>query len=175
MIRRIAITGPESTGKSWLSEELANYYGTVYAREFSRRYLESLGRPYQYEDIAAIARGQRQNEILAEPDAVDFLFCDTDPIVTKIWSEYKYGQCDPWILNEIDKNPHDFYLLMNIDLPWEPDPLREHPREREQLLALYINELSVRNLPFALISGFHEARLNNAVNKLGLLLEITNH
>jgi len=166
MIRRIAITGPESTGKSWLSEKLADHYGTVFAPEYSRLYLAKLGRPYQYEDIAIIAKGQRQNEISAIERANERLFCDTDPIVTKIWSEYKFGHCDPWILNEIENHPHDFYLLMNIDLPWEPDPLREHPLEREQLFGLYLKELTLRKLPFAIVSGQHDDRLRNAIQQM---------
>lgn len=163
MIKRIAITGPESTGKSWLTERLAARFQTNFVPEYSRSYLALLNMPYGQADIIAIAKGQRQQEILALPASNKFLFCDTEPIVTKIWSEHAFVHCDEWILHEIVVNPHDYYLLCNIDLPWEPDPLREHPHLREYLLGLYVKELTVRNLPFSIVSGKGDDRLNCAI------------
>lgn len=166
MIKRIAITGPESTGKSSLAAALAEHYSNTFVPEYSRKYLEDLGRPYQYEDIAIIAKGQRQQELLIANQEDRFLFCDTEPIVTKIWSEHKYGKCDPWILNEIETNPHDFYLLCDIDLPWMPDPLRENPELREYLFDLYNSELIKRGLPYGIVKGSEEERLHNAIRLL---------
>ena len=166
MIRRISITGPESTGKSILAEQLANHYHSVWVPEFSREYIEKLNRPYGEEDIAAIAKGQLEKEGKMVARAKRYLFCDTDLIVTKIWSDVKYGRCDPWILEGVEKHRYDLYLLCYIDIPWESDPLREHPNLREHLFELYLNELSERNLPFAVVSGLGGERLKNAITMI---------
>jgi len=163
MTRKIAITGPESTGKSILAEQLAAHYQTAWVPEYARKYLEQLGRPYEEADILLIAKGQLSDETSKLDLAGNFLFCDTELLVTKIWSEVKYGRCDPWILEMIGLNPYDLYLLCDIDLPWEYDPLREHPGRRQFLFDLYHNELESRNFPFAVVRGTGRARLEYAI------------
>lgn len=163
MIRRIAVTGPESTGKSMLAEQLAGHYGTVWVPEFARAYLDNLGRPYREEDIPEIARGQFRAEHDLAAIASGYLFCDTELLVTKIWSEVKYGRCHPWITETMALHPHDLYLLCDIDLPWEFDPLREHPDLRGYLFGLYRDELEARGWPYAVISGLGAQRLRNAI------------
>jgi NadR type nicotinamide-nucleotide adenylyltransferase len=162
-IVRIAITGPESTGKSALSERLASYYNTEWVPEYSREYLNELDRDYNYDDILNIAKGQLKKEKELIPKAKRFLFCDTEAIVTKIWCDIKYGICHDWILDQIKLNPYDLYLLCNIDLPWEDDPLREHPDKRTYLLNKYSEELKERDLPFHMISGLGDSRLQEAI------------
>jgi NadR type nicotinamide-nucleotide adenylyltransferase len=163
MIMKVAITGPESTGKSMLSEQLAAHYQTAWVPEYAREYLEKLGRPYEERDILFIARGQVSGEERQLPQATRFLFCDTESLVTKIWSEVKYGRCDPWILDAIERHPYDLYLLCDVDLPWEYDPLREHPDQRQYLFDLYYNELKNRKYPFFVVRGTGPDRLANAV------------
>ncbi|MCX6306470.1 MAG: ATP-binding protein [Bacteroidetes bacterium] len=163
MIRKIAITGPESTGKSMLAEQLAGHYDTTWVPEYAREYLELLGAPYQEKDILLIARGQLSAEASKLGHASNFLFCDTELLVTKIWSDVKYGRCDPWITEMIDAHPYDLFLLCDIDLPWQFDPLREHPDQRQFLFDLYFNELKNRKLPFAVVHGTGPGRLKNAV------------
>jgi len=163
LIRRIAITGPESTGKSELAKTLAQYYNTVWVPEVARNYLDTLKREYNYDDILAIAKKQSEDEDKLVNNANSFLFCDTDLIVTKIWCEYKYGRCHPWILKQIESRKYDLYLLTNIDLPWQPDPLREHPDNRKEIFELYLRELKERKLPFEIIGGIGKERLENAV------------
>jgi len=164
LIKKIAITGPESTGKSQLSERLAGYYHTTWVPEFARAYIDHLDREYNHADILKIARGQLRSENRLLKHAKTFLFCDTELIVTKIWSDVKYSQCDEWILKKIDKHKYDLYLLCYIDIPWEFDPQREHPQLREHLFNLYLQEMTERNLPFAVVSGLGEERLQNAVD-----------
>jgi NadR type nicotinamide-nucleotide adenylyltransferase len=166
MIQRIAITGPECSGKTSLAEALAVHYGTLWVPEYAREYLAALGRPYRFEDIGAIARGQLQREIRAAHRAKRFLFCDTEPIVAKIWSEVTFQRCDPWILAALANRPYALYLLTDIDLPWEDDPLREHPTRRKTLFRRYHRELIARRLPFEVISGSRGARLRRAVRAL---------
>lgn len=163
MIRKIAITGPESTGKSMLAEQLAIHYQTVWVPEYAREYLELLVRPYEEKDIYLIARGQLSAESSKLQQAGTFLFCDTELLVTKIWSEVKYGRCHPWILETIENHPYELYLLCDIDLPWQYDPLREHPDDRQYLFDLYYNELKNRKYPFAVVHGTGTGRLQNAV------------
>ena len=162
-IIKIAITGPESTGKSRLATELAEYYHTVYVPEFARGYIDRLDRPYNQEDILEIAKGQINDEKKWLKKADRLFFCDTELIVTKIWSEVKYGNCDPWILQKIIENKYDLFLLCNIDLPWEADPQREHPHMREKLFSLYHDELTRRGFPFKVVSGLEQQRLMNAI------------
>lgn len=163
---RIAITGPESTGKSVLTQQLAEFFSTSWVPEYAREYIGSLDRPYVQDDILEIAKGQIRNEKLFQQKASGIFFCDTELIVTKIWSEVRFGSCDPWILKQIEMNRYDLYLLCDIDLPWQDDPQREHPHMRKELLNLYINELEERNLPFSLVNGFYGKRLENAISAI---------
>jgi len=128
MTKRIAITGPESTGKSMLAENLAIHYRTEWIPEYAREYINNLDRPYNYDDILIIAKEQIKREERMFGKANQFLFCDTGLIVTKIWCEYKYGKCHKWIHDNIENHKYDLYLLADIDLSWQPDPLREHPK-----------------------------------------------
>jgi NadR type nicotinamide-nucleotide adenylyltransferase len=166
-MRKIAITGPESTGKSMLAEQLAAHFRTAWVPEYAREYLGSLGRPYGEKDILTIARGQMEREASAQSRAGGYLFCDTDLLVTKIWSDVKYGRCDPWILTQLEVHRYDLYLLCDIDLPWEYDPLREHPDHRQFLFNLYFNELKDRGFPFAVVRGSGNTRTENAIRIIG--------
>jgi len=162
-VKRISITGPESTGKSKLAQQLADYFNTRFVPEIAREYLETLGRPYEYEDIFAIAKEQMKQENYLSQEVKEMLFCDTDLLVIKVWSRYKYGKCDPWIESELNHHRYDLYLLCNVDLPWIEDPLREHPNQREELFEIYRNELDCMKVNYSIISGIGEERLQNAI------------
>ncbi len=167
-VKRIAITGPESTGKSWLCKELALHYNTACVPEYAREYIEGLQRDYSQDDILQIARGQldRENRMADQVERMQnrpLLFCDTELIVTKIWSLHKYKNCHPWILENIKSNNYDLFLLCDVDLPWEPDPQREHPRLRTFFLDWYQRELEHYGFPFYLVSGKWNDRLQNAI------------
>ncbi|MEI6348759.1 MAG: ATP-binding protein [Bacteroidota bacterium] len=164
MIKRIAITGPESTGKTWLTESLATYFNTTRVLEFAREYINKLSRPYTYDDIEIIAKQQLQQEEAFAAIATNFLFIDTDFFVTKIWSEYVYHKCSPWIIDQLENHNYDLHLLCNIDLPWEYDPQREHPNNRIELFDLYHSELTKSGKPFIIISGKDETRLQCALD-----------
>jgi NadR type nicotinamide-nucleotide adenylyltransferase len=166
MIRKIAITGPESTGKSILAEQLAFHFHTAWVPEYAREYLENIGRPYEEKDILSIAKGQLASEAAYMKSADKYLFCDTELLVTKIWSEVKYNRCDHWIRETIEQHRYDLYLLCDIDLPWEYDPMREHPDKRQYLYDLYYNELNNRRFPFAVIRGTGAGRLPFAVKTI---------
>jgi len=167
---KIAITGPESTGKSMLSEQLADRYRTVWVQEFARYYLNKIERPYEYDDILEIAKGQKQLEEALKTLANKVLFSDTELLVTKIWCEVKYQKCHPWIIENFENQDYDLYLLMNTDLPWSFDPLREHPDKREWLFNLYKNELEKHGMNFRVVSGVGDERLKNAFSFVDELL-----
>ena len=159
---KISITGPESTGKSWLAEQLAKHYATAWVPEFARTYLEEIGRPYTFGDILFIAQQQHKSEVGAGKHS-DLIFCDTDFCVTRIWCQVKYGKCHPWIDSELDKNEYGLYLLCDTDLPWQYDPLREHPEMRQELFAMYHNLLKEKHFNFRIVRGMDENRLQNAI------------
>ena len=130
-ILKIAIVGPESTGKSSLAEQLAVHYNTLWVPEYARAYLDKLSHPYTESDLLDIARGQLAMESSLSKKASRYLFCDTNLHVIKIWSEYKYKRCHTEILRNLHNDNYALHLLTNIDLPWEYDPQREHPHLRD--------------------------------------------
>lgn len=163
MVKRIAVTGPESTGKSQLAKQLAEHYNTVWVPEYARDYLQKTGGKYTKEDIVKIAQGQLKLEEKMAKKANGYLFCDTDLFVTKIWSEYKYGDCDHWILEKILMHRYDLHLLMDVDLEWETDPLRENPDDRQKLFDIYMEELAQYKYPFFIINGTGMDRVEAAI------------
>ncbi len=164
MVKKIAITGPESTGKSSLSRALATHYGCDFVPEFAREYIQKLERPYTREDILVIARQQIALEESALKNARgNFLFCDTDLLVTKVWSMHKYDTCDPWILQQLEIPRYDLYLLCNVDLPWQYDDQREHPHLRNFFFEWYKRELEGYGFPYRIVSGSRQDRTENAL------------
>lgn len=172
--KRVAVIGPECTGKTELSEFLASYYKTVWSPEYARAYLDNLNRPYEEPDLVKIAHGQvrLEDEWLSEANRV--LICDTNPIVIKVWSNFKYGRCDNEILELINSREYDLYLLSYIDIPWQPDPQREHPNEREELWAIYKQELKQLHATFVEIKGEREQRRKSAIEAIDSLLSTSN-
>lgn len=170
LVKRVAIVGPECTGKTALSKALASHYQTQWVPEFARTYIDNLNRPYNRADLLAISLGQLKSEAVLAKDANRLLICDTNLIVIKVWSEFKYGTCDEEILELLRIQHYDHYFLTDIDIPWEDDPQREHPDKREYFLNIYQNELIQHNIPFTRISGTPQQRLSTATTVIDLLL-----
>lgn len=164
-MKKIVVIGPESTGKSTLSAQLAAHYQTLWVPEFARDYLMQLNRPYEQPDLLRMAEGQLQSEDAAAEKANKLLICDTDLHVIKVWSEAKYGDCDARILELIASRKYDLYLLTYIDIAWEDDPQREHPRpeEREYFYQIYRDIVMNSGLPWANIRGGYDERLQTAI------------
>ena len=171
-VYKIAITGPESTGKSTLARRLAQHYKTVWVEEFARHYLDTLGRPYNESDLIKIALGQIEAERIMYDEANRILFCDTELLVVKIWSEYKYQRADKEILKLYQEVNYHHYLLMDIDLPWVFDPLREHPDRRAYFFDLFMSELEQKKASFSVIRGSEEERLKNAIETIDSLFPV---
>jgi NadR type nicotinamide-nucleotide adenylyltransferase len=173
-LKRVAIIGPECTGKSSLSQFLASHYKTAWVPEYARGYLQNLRRPYEDHDLLTIAHGQVRLEDEWASDARDVLICDTNLYVIKVWSEFKFGVVHPEILNVIKTRRYDHYLLTNIDLPWEEDPQREHPDKREKLYEIYRNEMLAQSVPFTEIKGEREQRRSAAIAVIDALIKTQN-
>jgi len=173
-MRHISLTGPESAGKSTLAAQLAAHYGTVFVPEYARQYLETNGASYALADLEAIARGQLAAEDAAAAQASGWLFCDTDMLVLKIWAENAFGTCPAWVLEELARPRYALTLLLAPDLPWAPDPLREHPdpAQRGHFYKLYRAELVARGWPFAEISGPPAERLAQALAAIEVCLSV---
>jgi NadR type nicotinamide-nucleotide adenylyltransferase len=161
--KKVAIIGPECTGKSELSKFLATHFNTDWVPEYARAYIDNLRRPYNQDDLSVIAHGQLRLEDEFLRDANQFLFCDTNLYVIKVWSNFKFGNCHPEILQQIASRKYDLYLLTYVDLAWEADPLREHPTKREELYQIYLNEMKNQQVPFVEIKGDREQRRATAI------------
>jgi NadR type nicotinamide-nucleotide adenylyltransferase len=169
-IKKVAIIGPECTGKSELSAALAAHYNTVWVPEYARGYVDNLIRPYELHDLTTIAHGQLRIEDEFANGAERVLFCDTNLYVIKVWSEFKFATVDPEIIRIIQSRPYDLYLLTYVDIPWEEDPLREHPHKREILYDIYLKEMRNQSVPFVEIKGDRETRKKLAVQSVEQLL-----
>lgn len=176
-MKKVVILGPESTGKSTLALNLSKHYQAHYVFEYARDYLKSRNNLYKEEDLLRIAMGQLQLEDEAEQKCrqkdLSAIFYDTDLTVIKIWSEFKFGKCDPWILEQYRQRKYDLYLLTYPDLKWQPDPMRENPsdRDRIKIFELYQNDLKSRNVEFRIIKGYGEERNKNAIEIADELLK----
>ncbi len=170
-IKKIAVVGPESTGKSTISAQLAEHYKTVWVPEFAREYCAALEAPCTWQDEINMFRGQLELESQMLPKANKILICDTTFITVKIWSDHMFGKSPQEVLEELPKHPYDLYLLMDIDLPWQEDPLRDFPHMREHFMEVWHEELKALDANYHLISGSDQQRLNHAIEKIDVYLE----
>lgn len=172
-MQRIAIVGPESSGKTTLALALSERLGAAMVPEAARAFLTGLGRPYAEADLLTIAKLQVEREELeaAARSGCGLLLCDTDLLTILIWSEEKFGRCDPWIEAECERRRFGLWLLCRPDIPWEPDPLRENPHDRDRLFMVYASRLQRLGRPFRIIEGTLEQRLATA---RAAILELSN-
>ena len=169
-LKKVAIVGPESTGKTYLAEALANHFDTVWVPEYARDYLNEINRPYTKDDLEIIALEQLNMEEKLSKRAKKILICDTTLLVIKIWSEYKYGHCEEWIINEVNSRYYNLHILTYIDAPWEDDPQREHPHKREFFYDLYYRELQRLGVDFIEVKGSSLERYDQSVSAVYALL-----
>lgn len=170
-IPKIAIVGPESTGKSTMSAFLAEHYHTVWVPEFARDYCAALTEPPTWQDEINMFYGQLALEEEYLPRANKLLICDTTFITVKIWSDHTFGSSPQEVLDELPEHPYDLYLLLSIDLPWEEDPLRDFPNLREHFMEVWHKELKALDANYVVISGTGQDRYNNAVAAIDKFLK----
>ena len=174
---KIVLFGPESTGKSTLAQELAKHYNTNFVKEFAREYLQEKWdyhkKACELEDLIPIAKGQIKNENKATLLANKILFCDTDLLTTATYSKlYFNGYCDPSLEKFAKLNCYDLYLLMDIDIPWVKDDLRDRPNDRRVFFNSFKNSLDLNEKKYAVISGDFEKRKETAICLINNLLNL---
>ncbi|MBT8298292.1 MAG: ATP-binding protein [Maribacter sp.] len=175
-IVKVVIFGPESTGKTTLSEQLARHYNTVWVPEYAREYLQDKWnnerKTCEPKDLLPIAEGQIRLENDLATKATDLLICDTDLLETKVYSEaYYLGYCDPLLEKYALENKYDLYFLTYIDIPWEADDLRDKPNERERMFLYFKDTLEKYNRNFVILKGDKRTRLKKAVKHIDNLLK----
>jgi nicotinamide riboside kinase len=94
------------------------------------------------------------------PKANKLLICDTTFITVKIWSDEIFGKAPQEVIDELPKHPYDLYLLLDIDLPWQDDPLRDFPHLREHFLDVWHKELQALNANYVTISGTGDEQIS---------------
>lgn len=173
---KIVLFGPESTGKTTLSNQLARYYNSVWVPEYAREYLQNKWnnerKTCEPKDLLPIAKGQMklENKLAKKTDTV--LICDTDLLETKVYSEaYYLGSCDPLLEKYALENTYDLYFLTYIDTPWEADDLRDKPNERERMFKAFEDALIKYNKPYVLLKGSKKERLEMAVIHIDKILK----
>jgi NadR type nicotinamide-nucleotide adenylyltransferase len=181
------VIGPESTGKSSLCAQLAKHYKTIWVNEYAREFLLINGTDYSFDDLLHIAKKQvakEDTEIENFKKALGYddrfqesqgnlpVFIDTDMYVMKVWCEFVFGKCHPWILDRVVERKYDLYLLCNVDVPWVKDVLREYPdlSTRERLYHHYKDTMINQSVQWIDISGNYDERLRTAIREVDKLL-----
>ena len=164
---KIAILGPESTGKSTLAQTLAEHFKAPWVPEYAREYVEKLTRPYTFDDVCNIALTQIEQEAHYEQNPTEnFVFFDTDLIITKVWLEYKFGVVPGFITDWMNTHGFDLYLLCAADLPWQFDPVREHGDDRDYFFEWYKREIELTGKPYFIVNGIDNQRIQSAIDAI---------
>ena len=173
---KVVMFGPESTGKTTLSIQLARHYNSVWVPEYAREYLQDVWnnerRTCKPNDLLPIAQGQMalENELAKKTNSV--LICDTDLLETKVYSEAYYAvSCDPILDKYAVENTYDLYFLTYIDVPWEADDLRDKPNEREKMFKAFETALITYKKPYVLLKGNKKERLEKAISHIDNLIK----
>lgn len=166
-ILKIAIIGPESTGKTTLCQQLASCFNTVWVPEYAREFFNQKNiTACLLNDLETIAHKQLQLEDELLKQARRFLFCDTNLITLKIWAQLEFGKVPAFIEEQIKKRHYDFYLISNNEVAWEADTQRQNKFDREKILELNVAEVEKVGPPYMIISGKGVERLSGVVERL---------
>lgn len=169
-IKRIVLSGPESTGKSVLSKKLAAHFDTNFVEEYGRTYCEEIKNDLDPIDFGHIAGGQLMMEDEAAKKANKLLFCDTDLIITQIWAEIYFNHCPQWIVEASHQRKYDLFILLDVDIPWVDDGTRAYEKQRLWMWNRLREEFESRNLPYIMVKGNFDERFGQAVKAVEELL-----
>ena len=167
-LQRIAILGAESSGKSTLAEALAAHYATLWVPEYLREFVDTRGRVPFESDQYPIARTQAEREEEAAARASRFLFCDTTPLMTALYSRQYWGRVDPQLARLDRSHDYAWTFVTAPDSPWEPDGLqRESEEVRQKVHRMLLETLAARAIPYVLLEGELARRLARVEALLG--------
>lgn len=174
---KVVLFGPESTGKTTLSRQLAKHYNTSWVPEYAREYLQKKwdneNKTCEVEDIIPIAIGQIKIENELTKKTKKLLICDTDLLETKVYSEQFYnGYVDKELVKASKENNYDLYLLTYIDTPWKPDDLRDRPNQRKEMFNAFEKALLENNKNYILLKGDEQTRLKKAISVIDKIISI---
>ncbi len=170
---KIAVVGPESTGKSTMAQYLAEKLQTVCVPEYSRYYCQGLNNQYTLQDEVNMFYGQVALEEALLPLAKNnILVCDTTFMTVKIWCDHLFQYTPKEVVDKIDQHPYDLYLLMDIDLPWQDDPLRDFPGQRDYFMEIWKKELQAIGGQYCIVSGQGNQRLENGFSAVSDFLTL---
>lgn len=170
----VVVTGPESTGKSTLTQQLAEHFNATVQSEYARDYVERLKREYNFHDVETIARRQCflfEKQLLVS-DVNQLTFFDTFLIVTKVWFQEVYKKCPIWLHAAIVKYKPSLTLLCVPDIEWQYDKVRENQFNRDYLFQCYLTELEYYKIDYRLVEGFGEKRLSTAIKQVNNWLSL---
>ncbi|MEE1083306.1 MAG: AAA family ATPase [Paludibacteraceae bacterium] len=170
LMTTICIFGPESTGKSTLTKQLATYFGSPYVDEYAETVIRSKNGDISFEDMEIIVRGHHENIQNAMAVLPPILFIDTDAITSKIWSNELFGKESPVIEDYIARQNFSHYLLLDVDLPWQDDIHRYRPDNRRDFFIRCKQELDSRGKSYSVVTGSGEERKQNAIALVKQLL-----
>lgn len=163
---RIVLTGSESTGKSTLAAQLAEHYRAALVPEFVRDYAAQRGGVIEFSDHGPIAKGQMALEDAHIARASSMVVQDTDLLSTVVYCDHYFGMCPPWIREAAAARRPDLYLLMEIDLPWIADGVRDRGHMREEMQQLFRDAVRDSGVPFVAIHGQGDERFQRAVDAI---------
>ena len=177
-MKRVVLTGSESTGKTSLAAFIAAHYGVQCVPEFVREYARRKGNVIELADHGPIARGQIEREDEYQNRAVahgaPLLVQDTDLLSTVVYCEHYFGACPAWIAEAARLRRPDLYLLMDIDIPWQPDPVRDRGDRREEMQSLFVAAVAASGAPYEIVAGDGPARQSAAIAAIDRMLERRN-
>ncbi|MBI2259931.1 MAG: AAA family ATPase [Flavobacteriia bacterium] len=167
----VAFTGPECSGKSFLAQKISERYHADYIPEYAREFLEPKNGIYQFEDIEKIAKVQWK---WINKKSKNIKIIDTELLVLEIWSKVKFNRCCSLILDHVQNQSISHFFLCKPDIPWEFDHLRENPYDRLELFELYQKKLENYSLPYTIVEGTKEQRLNTCIDEMESLIRFNN-
>ena len=172
-VRRIAVLGAESSGKSTLCGALARRYSTVWVPEYLREFVDTHHRVPFEADQYAIACTQRAREDAAAEGANEFLFCDTTPLMTALYSQVYWGRVDAALAALAATHEYALTLVTAPDTPWIADGLmRESEEVRQCVFSMLVRELDARGVRFVLLEGDLPHRLRQVEAALKVLTPV---
>ena len=169
-VRRVTVTGSESTGKTWLAQRLAARFQTIWVAEFARQYALHKAAPLDASDVEPIARGQMEAEDAALARARNVAILDTDLVSTVVYARHYYGECPAWVERAARARLAELYLLCDIDVPWVADPARDRPNARHEIQSAFAKRLQEYGARYVIVRGTWDQRESSAAAAVEALL-----